>query len=49
MTVALGEDVAADDAASEVIEKLLAFIESNPAKSAQWKEAADEKLAQSEQ
>lgn len=48
VTVKLSEDAAADDVASDVIESLLNFIESNPAKSGEWKTAADEKLAEQE-
>ena len=48
LTVPLEEGTAADDAASDVIEALLAFIEANPAKSEEWKEKADEALSKGE-
>lgn len=43
--VPLAEGLAADDAVEEVMGALLKFIEKNPAKSAEWKAEADEKLA----
>ena len=36
----------ADDAAYQVVESLLKHIAANPAKSIEWKAAADEKLAE---
>lgn len=44
LTVTLGKGLAADDAAYEVVEALLAFIAANPAKSKEWKQKADEAL-----
>lgn len=46
VTMTLTEGLAADDAVFELIEKLLAFIKANPAKSQEWKQEADIKLAE---
>jgi len=48
VTVKLAKGLAADDAAYKVVDALLAFIESNPAKSKEWKEKADAKLDEQE-
>lgn len=44
VTVKLEKGLAADDAAYQVVDALLSFIEANPAKSKEWKEKADEAL-----
>jgi len=44
VTVELKDGVAADDAAYELIEAVLAFIAKNPAKSKEWKLEADNKM-----
>lgn len=46
VSLQLSSDTPADDAAFEIIDKLVAFIEANPAKSDEWKSTADTKLAQ---
>lgn len=45
VTVTLTDGLAADDAVLELVEALLAFIQANPAKSKEWKETADSKIA----
>jgi len=45
ITVSLEADDAADDAAFLIVDSVLEFIESNPAKSQEWKAQADAKLA----
>jgi len=49
VTVKLAVDVAADDAAFQVVDGLLSFIAANPAKSADWKAQADSQLASNDQ
>jgi len=45
VTVKIGEDIAADDAAFELVQAVLKFVEANPARSAAWKDAAEASLA----
>ena len=48
VTVTLAKGLAADEAAYQVVQSLLAFIEANPAKSGEWKEKADTALEEKE-
>jgi len=48
VTVRIEDTDAADDAAFQIVDALLEFIEANPAKSKEWKAQADAKLASQE-
>jgi len=48
VTIDISGDMAADDAAFKVVEDVLIFISKNPSKSKEWKERAEEALADQE-
>ena len=48
VTVKIAQGSAADDAAYQVVDELLAYIAANPAKSGEWKSAADAKLSEAD-
>jgi len=49
MTLTIPIGSAADDAAYQVVDSLIAYIKANPAKSSEWKAEADAKLAQNDE